>query len=129
MMICPKCQALMDRVLAGSLVIDRCSGCKGLWFDAGELEQLSQLRDSEMLDLGLPALGHAFDAQPTPQMLLCPRCDRGLLQHIHDAGHEAIRIDRCPHCLGSFLDAGEFTAYKRHGWLSQVRNWYARQLR
>jgi len=37
---CPVCWEPMDEVRAGQLVIDRCTQCRGLWFDAGEVGAL-----------------------------------------------------------------------------------------
>ena len=34
---CPKCQHGMQEVTHEGIVIDRCTHCHGLWFDAGEL--------------------------------------------------------------------------------------------
>ena len=39
---CPKCDGTTDAVNYGGdtgIVIDRCTGCKGIWLDAGELEK------------------------------------------------------------------------------------------
>ena len=42
-MKCPKCG--MDLIEMGykNIRIDKCSGCEGVWLDAGELETVSQL--------------------------------------------------------------------------------------
>ncbi len=39
-MRCPKCGGAMAEVAKGSVMIDRCGGCGGVFFDAGELEIL-----------------------------------------------------------------------------------------
>ena len=33
---CPKCKASMTQVTVGEYVVDRCTGCSGLWFDLRE---------------------------------------------------------------------------------------------
>jgi hypothetical protein len=45
-MKCPKCG--MDLLETGymKIRIDRCSGCNGVWLDAGELEQVSKLEST-----------------------------------------------------------------------------------
>ncbi len=45
-MKCPKCG--MDLVEIGyqSILIDECTGCEGIWLDAGELESISKLEKS-----------------------------------------------------------------------------------
>jgi len=46
---CPICDKKMDKVLAGSdtpkLLIDRCGKGDGLWFDAGELRDITAMAD------------------------------------------------------------------------------------
>ena len=38
---CPVDGATMSKEVAHMIVIDRCPSCKGIWLDAGELEQVS----------------------------------------------------------------------------------------
>lgn len=41
-MRCPKCgEALKERSFA-KILVDQCSGCGGIWLDAGELEQVAE---------------------------------------------------------------------------------------
>ncbi|MGW4109462.1 TFIIB-type zinc ribbon-containing protein [Actinosynnema sp. NPDC004786] len=39
-MICPKCQDLMRTISRGSVHIEQCDNCKGVFLDGGELEQI-----------------------------------------------------------------------------------------
>jgi uncharacterized protein len=39
-MKCPKCGLDLQTLKQGSVEIDTCFNCKGIWLDAGELEQL-----------------------------------------------------------------------------------------
>lgn len=39
-MICPKCQNLMKTVDRQGVHIDQCEGCRGIFLDRGELEQI-----------------------------------------------------------------------------------------
>ncbi|WP_067674201.1 zf-TFIIB domain-containing protein [Nocardia miyunensis] len=39
-MICPKCQNPMRTVNKGGVNIDQCQGCRGIFLDPGELEQI-----------------------------------------------------------------------------------------
>ncbi|XVS64131.1 zf-TFIIB domain-containing protein [Actinosynnema sp. CA-299493] len=39
-MICPKCQDLMRTIGRGSVHIEQCENCKGVFLDGGELEQI-----------------------------------------------------------------------------------------
>lgn len=54
-MECPKCHSTMEEVTFGrNMVIDRCTNCKGIWFDAGEAETLKGKWMSEFIDSGDP---------------------------------------------------------------------------
>jgi hypothetical protein len=44
-MKCPKCGAALAEHLFHHMKIDRCTECQGVWLDAGELEQLAQVKD------------------------------------------------------------------------------------
>ena len=39
-MKCPKCGADMEEIEMSSVMVDRCPGCEGLYFDKGEVELL-----------------------------------------------------------------------------------------
>lgn len=41
-MKCPKCGLDLQTLKKGSVEIDTCFNCNGLWLDAGELEQISK---------------------------------------------------------------------------------------
>jgi ribosomal protein L37AE/L43A len=42
-MKCPKCGMELIEIDYQSIKIDKCSGCEGVWLDAGELETASRL--------------------------------------------------------------------------------------
>jgi RNA polymerase-binding transcription factor DksA len=46
-MRCPKCGHEMAEEKLGAISVDRCGFCEGIFFDAGELEQLLSKKDSE----------------------------------------------------------------------------------
>ena len=78
-MDCPKCNAKMNErsveVLHGTVVIDQCSGCQGLWFDNGEAEQLKDSWMSDFLDGGDPRIGKTYNRVRDIQ---CPRCHKSM---------------------------------------------------
>lgn len=57
--LCPDCGRIMlrYRVISGvALILDRCGGCSGLWFDAGEWQALRERNlHEELIDLFTPA--------------------------------------------------------------------------
>jgi Zn-finger nucleic acid-binding protein len=42
-MKCPKCGMGLIEIDYKDIKVDKCSGCEGVWLDAGELETVSQL--------------------------------------------------------------------------------------
>lgn len=99
-MNCPKCDyTLRHMELQESLTIDLCSGCKGIWYDKGELGfQQEMERD-------VPELEHS-EKTKRPTTYHCPRCD-DLLEEVEYCEGEHLLIDLCPKCEGIFLDRGE----------------------
>ena len=80
------------------VVLDRCTECGGIWFDASELDRL--------LAGALPE-GDPPDEADIPDRGLsgrrCPRCDLAL----RTAGWADAVLDRCSKCRGLFIGARE----------------------
>lgn len=102
-MRCPKCRADMEQVDYEGVEIDRCTICKGIWFDAGEIELLSDKRAAAAIDVGDASVGKKSNATDDYQ---CPRCS-GAMVGVVDARQRHIWFETCSSCNGSFLDAGE----------------------
>lgn len=43
---CPKCESSMRSYERSGIVIDQCTGCRGLFLDRGELERLTEAEDA-----------------------------------------------------------------------------------
>jgi len=106
-MQCPKCNSELESVMFKEIEIERCSGCKGLWFQPDELATLRN--DSWMadyiLDEGKAKVGKEFDRIRDVD---CPICGVKMEQQA-DADQSHIIYEVCPAGHGIFLDAGEFT--------------------
>ncbi len=110
-MQCPKCHAAMEEhtlsTLKGGVTIDRCTGCKGMWFDIGEAEALKDKWMSDYIDSGDPEVGKE---QNKIRDIDCPRCGQPM-QKMSDPVQTHIQYEACEE-HGMYLDAGEFTDYK-----------------
>ncbi len=103
-MICPKCESTMEQVVYEGIEVDRCTSCKGLWFDSGEMEALSAANAAASIDVGDARAGaqmSEIDRYP------CPRCSGGMVRMV-DPKQSHIWYEKCSSCGGSFFDAGEF---------------------
>jgi len=129
---CPKCRAPMGKVTFGSVVVDRCTSCRGLWFDAREHERLKELDGSEEIDPGdteaaattAPKSATAT-GQPGDPKMQCPVCHTRLIRMVdHQQPH--IHFESCTVCHGSFFGAGECRDYKEHGVAEWFKGWKSR---
>lgn len=111
-MNCPKCNAAMETLAVGGIEVERCTGCKGLWFDAREHEKLKDVKGAADIDVGprAPAPAEPFDpAAPAPKVM-CPVCHTPMiLMSVH--GKKGLRYESCKVCYGAFFDAGEFREF------------------
>lgn len=101
-MTCPKCKAAMERVQVGTVEIDRCTGCHGIWFDSLEEERLTAAGAAASVDIGAGDEGRREMTR-----IDCPRCHTRMIRMV-DAGQPEVAFESCKFCYGRFLDPGEF---------------------
>ena len=104
-MRCPKCRADMEQIMIDDTEVDRCSTCRGLWFDDGELSKLRNKAAAASLDIGDVKTGKK---QNEIEHYRCPRC-AGAMNRLFDPEQPHIWFEQCDSCRGSFFDAGELT--------------------
>ena len=124
-MDCPKCSHPMEQVVYADIEVDRCTLCKGLWFDVLEHEQLKRIGGAEAIDIGDREVGAVFNRD---DRIKCPRC-RGPMIRMVDAEQPHIWYESCGVCHGVFFDAGEFTDYKQFTAADLFRRLWARERR
>lgn len=104
-MKCPKCSAEMEAARYTGIEIDRCTSCKGLWFNSGEFTRL--VKDdwlSEYIDEGSAKIGRKTNEI---QDIDCPECGTAM-KVVMDENQPHIEYEQCPKDCGVFFDAGEF---------------------
>ena len=68
-------------------------------------------RDAELMQRHRDALAKAnADAERKSHQMRCPKCGG----HLTTTGFHQIQIERCPDCLGVWLDAGELDLIVGH---------------
>lgn len=123
-MTCPKCSSPMEIVTVGSVEVDRCTACGGLWFDLLEEEVVKRAGAADRIDASRPAT----EAEQHRPAARCPRCRVPLLRMV-DAGQPHIWYESCAVCFGSFFDAGEFRDLADETIGDLIRRWGARERR
>ncbi|MFL5319092.1 MAG: zf-TFIIB domain-containing protein [Myxococcaceae bacterium] len=87
---CPACQSMLQTFKMGPIELDRCVGCKGTFFDGGELEGVLG-KKVEFKDAGFAT---------SRKCAACSALMRG-------ASALGVQLETCPSCKAVFLDAGE----------------------
>jgi uncharacterized protein len=117
MLQCPKCHNPMERVVLPEGEIDRCTSCKGLWFDLLEEEDFRAV--AATVDTGDAETGAKMNAI---DKIKCPVCPDSPLIRMVDNEQPHIWFESCTTCYGRFLDAGEFRDYAE----VTVQDWFKR---
>ena len=106
-MQCPKCKSDMEDVEIYEVIIQRCTLCKGMFFDRAKHEYLKDLEDADEIDTGDPDIGKAFNKKDD---IHCPECFSPMIKMVVADQHH-IWYEKCSKCYGVFFDAGEFSDY------------------
>ena len=121
-MNCPKCNALLEKVEYQTIEVDRCTSCRGIWFDMLEAEQLKAIKGSEKIDIGDPKEGKRYNRV---EAINCPRCLTQMNITVDD--HQPhIWYEYCEICHGMFFDAGEFSDFKEETVLDYFRDLFSK---
>lgn len=108
---CPKCYGILEAVVYADVEVDRCTKCKGIWFDAQEAHRLRKIQGSESIDTGDPKLGTQLN---NIRNISCPKCSIGMTK-MASLKRPYIRYEKCLTCYGLWFDSGEFKDYKEEG--------------
>ena len=100
-MICPACRQEMIIVEYKQIELDVCPECKGVWFDADELELLL-----DSLGLAPGQLVRPLPEKPAEKPRRCLYCRRKMAKVLMGPG-DGVMIDRCKHGHGLWFDGGE----------------------
>ena len=92
---------------SGNVAVDKCGRCSGLWFDAGEAEQLKNEWIAVTLDDGNTNLGKIYNEITR---IDCPRCQLPM-RSVSDPQQPHLQYEMCPD-HGIFMDAGEFSDWR-----------------
>ena len=102
---CPQCAAAMERVPFRDITVDRCTQCRGLWFDALERTHLDTMTGAEGIDVGTAAV------PPAAAATICPVCHSRLIGMV-EPGQPDLHYQSCTVWYGIFSPAGEYREHK-----------------
>jgi len=103
-MICPACKSNMIVVEYKRIELDFCPKCRGVWFDAGELDIM--LKSSGLDGVSADNPGSLPSAVTTERVRKCPICRQGMSKK-NIGENPPVMIDVCRRGDGMFFDGGE----------------------
>jgi hypothetical protein len=106
---CPNCKKELAPKMIGDIEIDICeNGCKGIWFDEGELKKVRQEPDGaeKVQDMDGQFIPKPKEEAMAEDKRYCPRCNIELYKYNWDMKSD-IFLDSCEQCNGMWVDAGE----------------------
>lgn len=123
-MKCVKCEGTLQKVNIGTVEVDQCDRCSGIWFDMAELGKVLAARDVQ----NLRATVDNSQAQDS-QRATCPVCGgEGKMVQCVDLHKHDIHIDTCSVCYGQWLDGGELEKLREKGLFESVSGFFKRLL-
>ena len=102
-MDCPVCKNAMIALELQEVEVDYCTGCGGIWLDAGELELLlGNAQNTEQL-----LNSFKIDSHSTEKPRKCPICLKKMKKIIIGPSTPTLLVDKCPRGDGLWFDKGE----------------------
>jgi Zn-finger nucleic acid-binding protein len=111
----------------GGVLVDVCrKGCKGIWFDWGELKELDENHEGvgRAIEEALKSLRRN---DPDRGSLNCPKCGVKMREHKYKNAKE-VNVDECYACGGFFLDSGELKQIRDNYMNEDEREVYVQKL-
>ena len=104
-MICPVCRSDMIVVEYRSIELDHCNGCKGVWFDSGELELLLKSQGLEETKAFFDGILNSQESLSSEKKRKCPVCGHKMKKG-KTGGQPETLIDICRDQHGLWFDGG-----------------------
>lgn len=105
-MKCPNNHELAQRIKIGTVKIDRCSECRGLWFNRDELRLAKDSQEEETRWFDIDLWKNEKDFKSASSHKFCPVCQAPFYNIQY--GNSGICVEVCKNCLGLWLEEGEF---------------------
>lgn len=105
-MDCPVCKGVVAVVEYERIELDYCTNCSGIWFDAGELELLTDRLSLDEEQLSLHDIWALPDAKVSEKARRCPICGKKM-KKVYVGDEPKVLLDICPRQDGIWFDSGE----------------------
>jgi len=105
-MKCPRCGKELQTRTIGTVEVDECIGCKGIWFDEDELRKAKDETNSDLNWMDFELWKHQDRFHVATKPVACPKCSVEMAAIDYDKS--TVEVDCCTKCKGVWLDADEF---------------------
>lgn len=105
-MYCPVCKEAMIVVEHERIELDYCTSCRGVWFDAGELELMLEAANLDVSKFNMDHIMSLPEKQIKEDTRRCPLC-RKKMRKVAIGCEPEVVIDVCPAEEGLWFDGGE----------------------
>ena len=105
-MKCPKCDQELQLRLIGTVEVEECEKCNGIWFDKDELRKCKDQTDQDLNWMDFELWKHKDRFRVLDKTVQCPKCHVNMVAINYDKTN--VEIDHCIECEGVWLDGGDF---------------------
>ncbi len=103
---CPNCKERLKEVPFSGVRTDKCSSCKGHWFQKDEFRLIKDKEEEKINWMDIDLWENEDDFKISKKTRYCPDCKVPLYEVAY--GSSDIKVDFCADCEGVWLDEGEF---------------------
>jgi uncharacterized protein len=117
---CPRCNVgALEEIELGDVLVDRCDTCGGIWFDNGEIEQVTGGGErAREIEVSIPPVENAVEE------MACPRCPEVALRRHEPEGQAGCVVHRCVSCAGTWLDRGRLRSIEDEGLKEKLTRYF-----
>jgi Zn-finger nucleic acid-binding protein len=126
-MNCPRCNSVLQSVEYDGQKVEVCSGCKGEWLFAGELQKIVEHHDEVFTPEEIASLDavnkEIFTAEKDDKdELNCPACGDVRMEHFNYGDTSGIILHKCTECGGIWMDKDQLTKIEEvvDGWKADL---------
>jgi Zn-finger nucleic acid-binding protein len=115
MLLCPNCNhqlttKTVKTSASGSIDVDMCGSCGGVYFDRGEVNRITKDQARELVS---QQDHHTSEADLKKGTHHCPKCGSSLKRYWGESVPNDVYVLRCPACHGAWFQEDDLKRFKQ----------------